>query len=106
MDDEDDVEDEAYIVSKRAAATPALKKALETFEGNVTHYAQNPGANAVVAATAVAGSDACWAEELLKLSSTLPTVKEQNDFLDILFAGTPAPVFVCVWSLRLGAEMP
>lgn len=47
--------------------SPAVAAAIALFEGSLLHYAQHP-------------------DELLKLSATLPTAKEQNEFLDILFS--------------------
>jgi hypothetical protein len=104
-EDDDSEDDAAFVAAKRAAASPALQRALQTFESNVAFYAQNPGAArallsmrffvmlmgwllASVFAANVLSRAAVAAEELLKLSSSLPTAREQNDFLDILFAGT------------------
>jgi len=41
--DEDEADDAAYAQKVRASASPAVRKALEAFEGNIAFYANHPG---------------------------------------------------------------
>lgn len=67
LDSDGESQDEEEIAAvKLASATDAVRKALQVFESDIVNFAQHP-------------------EELMKLASSLPTPKEQNDFLDIVF---------------------
>jgi hypothetical protein len=54
-------------VASQQERPPAVVAALRAFEGNMAHYAQRP-------------------EDLMTLCNTLPTPREQNEFLDVLFS--------------------